>query len=492
VPLLRPSQFTRQRKAPCRVAQTLGLIAAVLALFVACSSRSVLLATSTDNIAGAGAAGQFPQLGAAGTAGMAGAPGSTTATPILIGTIDLSSSGPGIRLLVGDVTGDGRYDIVAMQPDKVPDGTTPHAVVALTAFELDGQKLWQFGTPDPSITGSKSDIPAQIYDIDGDGFNEVVAVIADKFLVIDGRTGKAKSEYDLPDPNAHDAIAFANFSGHRRPDDIILKDRFTNLWAFDSGFRPLFKYTGALGYYPWPHDWDGDGRDEVVTACRFLDGDGTLVWSCDATVGDVQVDAVWAADLDPDVANGTEVIIGAGDVFAFDTKGTLLWRADTAEAQNLVVGDFRPDLPGLEIGGLDRVQRGANGTDAVFLISSTGKLLFHEERPEGSGWSTIVTMMRDWDGTRRELLVAYGRAGVAPTLYDGQFNVVASFPDQTAQLIPADLCGDSRQEIVAFTDSTAHLYATAPCDLTSHVNGKPQPQTKYLYNWTRYWGGEYP
>ncbi len=468
------------------------LLVAATGLSGACSSRSVLLATATDDATTAGTAGRAAHAGAAGATALAGAAGFISSPPLLIGSIDLTPSGPGIRLIVGDVNGDGRYDIVAMQPDKVPDGKTPHAVLALTAFELDGTKLWQVGTPNSAITGSASDIPAQIYDIDSDGFNEVLTVMNGKFAVIDGRTGTRKADYALPDPNAHDAIMIANISGHTRPDDIILKDRFSNLWAFDSSFNQIFQYSGALSFYPWPFDWDHDGRDEVMAACQFIESNGTPVWNCDAATDSNQVDAVWAADIDPDAANGTEIIVGAGDVMAFDATGRLLFRVDTEEAQNIIVGDFRPDLPGREIGGLDRVLRGVNGIDGMFMISAAGKMLVHEDRPEGSGWSTIVTMMRDWDGTKRDLVVAYGRAGDVPKLYDGQLNVVASFPDETGQLIPVDLCGDSRQEIIAFSDKAAHLYATAPCDLTSHLTGKTQPQPKYLYNWTRYWGGEYP
>ena len=460
----------------------LCLFLGVMALHAACSTRSVLLATVDEDLSLAGAAGNMSQAGASGT----------SRTPMLLADIDLTSSGPGIRLIVGDVTGDGRYDIVAMQPDKVSDGKNPHGVTALTAFEIDGRKLWQVGTPDPTIVGSASDIPAQIYDIDGDGANEVLAVMNDRFVVLDGRTGKTKWDRALPDPNAHDAIVIANLSGHRRPDDIVLKDRFNNLWAFDSSFNLLFQHSGTLSYFPWPFDWDRDGRDELMAACQYLESDGSPVWNCTTAVESNQVDAVWAADLNPDAADGIEIIVGAGDVWAFDAKGTLLFRADTDEAQNIVVGDFRPDLPGLEIGGLDRGTREGEDSDGIFMVSSTGAMLFHEQRPAGSGWSTILTMMRDWDGSGRDLMVAYGRAGSAPTLYDGRLNIVAAFSDETGQLIPVDLCGDARQEIIAFSDVAAHIYGTAPCDLSSHVTGRPKPQPKYLYNWTRYWGGEYP
>src|SRR5687767_1527 len=90
--------------------------------------------------------------------------------PTVVATIDTRAAGGGARPLMGDVTGDGRLDIVMMQPHFVADDRFEGALVAaLTAYDIEGQMLWQAGTVDPRGRNNGSDIPAQIHDIDGDG-----------------------------------------------------------------------------------------------------------------------------------------------------------------------------------------------------------------------------------------------------------------------------------------------------------------------------------
>jgi hypothetical protein len=81
-------------------------------------------------------------------------------------------------MLIGDASGNGRYDIVMMQPDYISDDRyIGHQVACLTAYSVDtGTMLWQTGNRESS-SSSGSDIPVQIYDSDGDGYNEVIAVM---------------------------------------------------------------------------------------------------------------------------------------------------------------------------------------------------------------------------------------------------------------------------------------------------------------------------
>jgi len=447
----------------------------------ACGENTVLLG-HRNSAGGSGASVT------AGTSGNAAIPTS----PLLVGAIDLTEGGPHTRLLLGDVTGDGRLDLVTMQPDNVTAGKIPHAVAALTAFDLDGKRLWQVGTPLTDAVASASDIPAQIYDIDGDGENEVLAVMNEQLLTLNGKTGEVLTRHDLPDPDAHDAIIIANFSGQAHPSDLVLKNRFDKLWAFDQAFTQLFAFSGETGYYPWPFDWDGDGKDELFAGGHFLGSDGKERWSCVAAT-DTTVDSVWAGDLDPVADNGPEVVIGGGDTLGYSATGEQRFAVDTVEAQNLVVGDFRLDLPGLEVAGLDRIDRTAGaGRDGMFLVSAKGEMLWKEQRPAGSGWSTIVSMISNWDGTGRDLVLAYGRADALPTLYDGNFNVITTLPEPDALFMVADICGDDKNELVAYTDGYAHIYSPGSCPMASHITGNPQPQPKSLYNFTRYWGGQVP
>ncbi len=64
--------------------------------------------------------------------------------PILIGRIDISRAGKNCKILLGDIDGDGRMELVCVQPDGgIDDRYVPHMAVCLTAFSLTGELLWQ-------------------------------------------------------------------------------------------------------------------------------------------------------------------------------------------------------------------------------------------------------------------------------------------------------------------------------------------------------------
>mgnify|MGYP000913338708 CR=1 FL=1 len=410
--------------------------------------------------------------------------------PTLINTIDLRKAGKSNRMLLGDLDGDGRMEILMMQPDTgFDDRYYPHSVNCLTAFDLEGNILWQNGNPDPFMPGSGSDIPAQIYDIDQDGYNEVLCVMKDKFCILDGRTGELKKSYDLPDPDAHDCIVIANFSGNEKPQDIVLKNRYNKLWVMDKDFNLLWTFEGNIGHYPWPYDFDGDGRDSLIAGYNVLDYNGKLQFRIDMKD---HADCIWVGDLDQDPTNGMEIVVGGQDTTAYNWKGELLWRyTGTIESQNIALGNFRPDLPGTEVGGLDRIDRSENGVDGMFLINYKGEELYKEKRTT-RGWSTITTMIHNWDGKGSDHLLSYRRgAGIMPGIYDGYMNPITTFPVD-GHVMWADLIGDGRPQVIIYTDDKAYIYANGQVDLSKAVINEPRPQPKRLYNWTRYWGSEMP
>ena len=54
-----------------------------------------------------------------------------------------------------------------------------------------------------------TDIPAVIYDIDGDGDNDVLAVMENEFRIFEGATGASTRSFPLPHPEAHDPLEVA-------------------------------------------------------------------------------------------------------------------------------------------------------------------------------------------------------------------------------------------------------------------------------------------
>ncbi|HEU5138337.1 MAG TPA: hypothetical protein VFT51_00065 [Bacillales bacterium] len=415
--------------------------------------------------------------------------------PELLGTVDISAAGLRNKMLIGDLNGDGRMELLMVQPDGgIDDRYIPHQVQCLTAFDLEGHVIWQVGTPDPEAGGPGSDYPAQIYDIDGDGQNEVLCVMDKKFKILDGATGEVKKTYELPDTEAHDCIIIANLTGSEFPQDIILKNRYKKMWAFDKNFNLLWTHEGNIGHFPWAYDLDGDGYDEVMAGYDLLDHNGNKLWSCRPLEG--HADCIWVGDVDADALGNLELVIGGSFTVMYDRNGHELWRYEgSIESQHVAIGKFRGDLSGLQIAGLDRIIRGdvpgnQNGKDGLFLLDAEGKELWKEDR-ETNGWLTIIEPLRHWDEGELDYILAYRRGGgITPTLYDGHMNPVVRFPED-GYVVHADLLGTGYEQVIVYDDTKASIYSNRHADLHAEPSGDVLPQTRRFYSSTLYPGGEY-
>ena len=156
--------------------------------------------------------------------------GEPVGTPRCIRKIDLDDFG-GRVCRFGDLDGDGTADAVFVQ-------TVGQEVTCITAINLDGKILWQRGQPDPSRSRISSDAAIQIYDFNGDGTGEVLVIEGTTLRFLDGRTGQPEREASVP---SNDSILIANFTGAKRPGDLVIKDRYQNVWALAGDFKPLWK-----------------------------------------------------------------------------------------------------------------------------------------------------------------------------------------------------------------------------------------------------------
>ncbi|SFE21904.1 hypothetical protein SAMN04487969_101715 [Paenibacillus algorifonticola] len=420
---------------------------------------------------------------------------SATESVYTLGSIDIREAGPRCKMLLGDLDGDGRMELLLVQPDNRQDVRhIPHQVQCLTAYDLQGKLLWQHGKPDPEAGSQGSDYPAQIYDLDGDGKLEVLCVMQDRFLLLDGATGTIKESYDLPDPHAHDCIIIANLSGGEHASDIILKDRYHKLWALNRHFELLWTHDGNPGHYPWVYDLDGDGKDEVMAGYDLLDAAGKQRWSCIDL--DDHADCIWVGDVNGD--GEPELVIGGSVTVMYSRSGEELWRYEgSIESQHIALGRFRSDSPGLQVAGLDRLVReddgkGLKGKDALFLLDAKGQELWKEDRST-DGWLTIIETVSGWREQAPDYILAYRRGGgVFPALYDGYGDVVAEFPME-GYAVHADLLGGGTEQVVIYSDELASIYASKPKELEQTARqGGALAQPKRLYSSTLYPGGEVP
>jgi hypothetical protein len=471
------------------------------ALVVQAGAFFVLACTGSNESGGTGASGM---------AGNAGSAGGVTG-PVLVSTINLrgASGCPGMRL--GDLNGDGRMDIIVGQPvnQATLDSYTPQRVVAVTAFDLKGTQLWQYGTPNNHHIAS-SDIPIQVYDMDGDGKAEVFANMSTtEMTVLNGTTGQVMRRIPLPAAGSNDSIAFANFRGTAWPQDIIVKTRYSQFWAItgmDSTMGPagtvLWTHrkgpaTGFLdlstGHYPLVYDWSSDGRDEVMAGYDFLNSAGQTQWSV-TTLG-LHNDAAVTGDMDGNPANGKEIVVCGDVAAAFDWRtGNRIWQDDhTTEVQQVGMGDYRKDIQGLEVVLLDRLRTAALGLKSNnILVDRNNNVLWQENRPNDSGWLAVTENLNNWDGQGSDFIFTYRREGGGGFIYDGFQRLVASFPytGSSPQTFAqhANLCGDAREEVIVYDEQTAWIYANGGCNLDAAPSAPSLPQQYRLYNWSIYTG----
>ena len=107
--------------------------------------------------------------------------GQSPGKAVLIKKIEIKSLGfdrcSDMRL--GDLDRDNQLDVLLVQNQG-------QSITSLTAVDITGRKLWQVGEPNSGECKSKSDMPIQIYDIDQDGVNEVLCVMGDKLVFLNG------------------------------------------------------------------------------------------------------------------------------------------------------------------------------------------------------------------------------------------------------------------------------------------------------------------
>ena len=315
--------------------------------------------------------------------------------------ISLGDFGVGRNLRFGDLNGDGKLDVLVAQQKRFGPKDRYSEVGCLTAMTFDGEILWQNGRPDPWDYRLSNDVGVQIHDLDGDGRNEAIYCRDFEIVVADGATGKTK--YKAPTPDAPreaqppprfpkilgDCLMFADLRGIGAKRDLIIKDRYRNLWAYNDRLEPLWTLSLNTGHYGFPYDVDGDGRDEVVIGYSLVSPDGKVLWSNDRILQD-HADGVAIVQFQEGAA--PRVLCAASDeglVFT-DLQGHILNHHQLGHVQNPTVADLRPDLPGLET-----VTVNFWGNQGIVHFFDADGNLYHEFEPAQHGSMMLPV---NWNG----------------------------------------------------------------------------------------------
>lgn len=317
---------------------------------------------------------------------------------------------------VGDLDGDGDYELVLHQSPRGQDNSRPGLTDApiLEAYELDGTLLWRINLG-LNIREGAHYTQFMVYDLDGDGKAEVVCKTADG--TIDGKgkvIGDAKALYRNPEGSVRKtrsrrtgemrernsegyvlagpeyltvfdgatgaALATTDYDPPRHPDTLHpTSDQLQELWGDGYGNR-VDRFLACIAYL--------DGKRPSLVMCRgyytrsvlaawdWRDGKLTHRWtfdSDDGTPGNRDYRGQGNHNLsvgDVDGDGKDEIIYGAAVI---DDDGTGLYSTKLGHGDAIHFSDLDPDHPGLEV---FNIQERFDDAGANFRAAGTGEVLW--------------------------------------------------------------------------------------------------------------------
>jgi len=409
--------------------------------------------------------------------------------PVLWKKVSTEGFGVGRNLRFGDLDADGQVDVLIGQVVHHGPKDRNSELSCLTAMTFDGKVLWRVGEPDPWKNNLTNDVAFQIHDLDGDGRNEVVYYMNMELIVADGATGKAKHKTATPATPSDvkppynrfgrilvDAMYFCDVRGSGYPRDIIIKTRYTHLWALNDRLEVLWNAACKTGHYPFAYDVDSDGKDELAVGYSLLDDDGTFLWSLDSRLRD-HADGVAIVRFKP--ASEPRLLCAASDegLFFADLNGNILKQHYVGHVQNPAIANFRDDLAGIEA-----VSINFWGNQGIIHFFNAEGDIYHDFEPCQHGSMCLPV---NWTGRSEEYFVLSANVEEGG-LFDGWGRRVVTFPaDGHPDMCYAvlDITGDCRDEVVVWDPYEIWVY-------TQHDNPKKErlykPVRNPLYNYSNY------
>ena len=417
--------------------------------------------------------------------------------------IDLKNFGTSRQIRFGHLTGTDEWYVVLAQMQKRICRDAYGFISCLTAIDLEGNVLWQLGEPSDKteeLGKVSADMAFQVYDIDGDGRDEVIVGWDFEIRILDGRTGTIKKSAKTPFSDDDDAdligvpyqtyaferinpdgIRICNFRGKERPADILIKDRYCRIYALDEDLNVMWKFKSPTntGHCPLPIDIDGDGKDELLVGYKLLDSDGQMLWSY--PISEDHTDEIVAGKWMPGEDEGHFACVsGKAGFFIGDFYGNVVARDMVGHAQRVSIANYCPEREGREI----VVTNYWGHQGVIFLYDCYGNQIWEMENEMNGNILAPV----NWDGDGTELILTNADAKKGGLL-NGRGVRAVEFPDDGHPVLcceSLDLTGDERDELVVWDYHSMYIYTQDDC---------PKEQTYHpvqfpIYNASNY-RGEY-
>lgn len=358
---------------------------------------------------------------------------------------------------VGDLDGDGEYEIVLHQTgrsrDNSSNGITDPPI--FQAYKLDGTFLWEINLG-KNIREGAHYTQFMVYDLDGDGIAEMVCKTADgtvdgrgkvigdatkdwrnpngkildgpEFLtVFSGKTGEALATTDYI-PARGNIGAWGGRGGNGKNDNTGNRvDRFNACVAYLDGIHP--SVVMCRGYY---------GRT-VLAAWDWRNGKLTSRWVFDTKDAKNPFSGqgnhnLTVADVDGDGKD--EIIYGS---MCVDDNGKGLYTTGLRHGDAIHVSDLDPEHPGLEVFGVHEIEEGTKGPGAAVYDAKTGRILWEGSQDEDVGRGVADNI----DNTRFGAQMWWSGSN---GLFDIKGNRIGNQPRSTNFLIYWD--GDLSRELL--------------------------------------------
>ncbi|MFD2288291.1 rhamnogalacturonan lyase [Pedobacter petrophilus] len=426
---------------------------------------------------------------------------------------------------VGDLDGDGEYEIILHQTgrgrDNSSSGITDPPI--FQAYKIDGTFLWEINLG-KNIREGAHYTQFMVYDLDGDGIAEFACKTADGtvdgkgkvigdstkdyrnkngkildgpefFTIFSGKTGEALATTDYI-PGRGNIGAWGGRGGNGKNDDSGNRvDRFTACIAYLDGIHP--SVVMCRGYY---------GRT-VLAAWDWRNGKLTSRWVFDTKDGRNPYSGMGnhnlsVADVDGDGKD--EIIFGS---MCVDDNGKGLYTTGLRHGDALHVSDLDPERPGLEVFGVHEIEEGTKGPGAALYEAKTGEILWHGSEDEDVGRgvadnidNTRVGAQMWWSGSNGLYDMKGNRIGEQPhstnfliywdgdlsrELLDGnhidKYNggrlltangAIANNWTKSTPALSADIFGDWREELIlrSYDNQSLRIYTTTiPTDYRNYT-----------------------
>jgi hypothetical protein len=408
----------------------------------------------------------------------------TLSTAQVVAAIELQDFGSHV-VRYGQLQGEGSVAAVFIQISRARE------VTCITTISLpEGKVLWQRGQPNRRHFRTTGDIPVQVYDWNGDGFDDVIYYDSSDIVILSGNDGAVISRVPSEEPYSLYILQTNQFGGpagllvHGRSFNSLLSPELQLVWRVDNGFS----------HFPMSVDVDYDGEPEILAGYLLLDSRGALIWNKrelgihndSAAYDDVNCDGT--VELAVATSGRTALLTPAGDI---------LWRGEENHAQHAVVGAFDPKTCEKQVATIDR-DKGLSGI--LRMYDARGRMLW---KSQGHGNRAMLSRIDNWIAdTPTSLLLVSRSFSAPPTLYDGFGKVVTRLPFPPAVKVQGgqtsysfyftqhfDMDNDGKEEVLISNEKALWIYAnTTP---TLGIQGGKAPQAlpnPRIFNSTFYTG----